>query len=171
MSDGWDGILDEGEVILWQGGPDGRIVFSSANMVSLVFGLFFSGFAMFWMMMARQAGGFFWMFGLLHFSVGLAIALGPIIGGAYLRRHTWYTLTNRRTFVATNTPIQGKTLKSYPINMDTVLEYDAGSPSTIWFTYAPGRDGKGRRRVGFERIDDGATVYRLMRDVQRNETA
>ena len=27
MADGWDGLLDEGEEILWQGRPDGRFVF------------------------------------------------------------------------------------------------------------------------------------------------
>ena len=60
---GWEGILDTGETILWQGRPDGKIVLRPANTATFVFGLAFAGFALFWMIMASTAGGFFWAFG------------------------------------------------------------------------------------------------------------
>ena len=166
--EGWEGILDPGEAVLWQGRPDPAIIFKVGNVVGCVFGLFFAGFALFWMIMASAAGGFFWMFGLLHFSVGLGVAVGAIFWSAGRRRHTWYTLTDRRAFIATDVPLRGRSLKSYPITRETVLDYDAGTPSTIHFNHEMrrGKNGQYRVDVGFERINDGAEVYRMMRDIQ-----
>jgi len=85
---GWGDILDPGETILWQGRPDGAMVLKLSNIVMLVFGLFFAGFALFWMVLAASAGGVFWMFGLIHFSVGIGIAFGALFWSAYRRRHS-----------------------------------------------------------------------------------
>lgn len=168
--DPWAGLLDPGEDIRWQGRPDGRIVFRPANLFTFVFGLFFAGFALFWMVMASQAGGIFWMFGLLHFAAGLAISVGALFWSAWRRRHTWYTLTDTRAFIATHLPVQGRSLKSYPITADTVLELEPGDPATIWFAETSGLRVNNRptvKKIGFERIPDGTRVYALMRDIQR----
>ncbi len=168
---GWEDILDEGEKILWQGRPDTRIHVKPSNIFVVLFGLGFAGFALFWMVMAAAAGGGFWVFGLLHFAVGLALALAPIFWGPYKRRRTWYTLTNRRAFIATDLPLRGKQLKSYPITEETVLDYAPGPPATIHFETETHRTSKGRNvqvPIGFERIDNGDKVYRLMRDIQRD---
>ncbi|MFQ5438568.1 MAG: aspartate carbamoyltransferase catalytic subunit [Paracoccaceae bacterium] len=168
MTAGWEGILDEGEEIVWQGRPDGRIVFRVTNLMGFVFGLIFAGFALFWMIMASNAGGFFWMFGLIHFFVGVGIAFGAIYWNAFLRRNSWYTLTDRRAFVASDLPIIGRRLKSYPIDEDTVLEFDGADPATIYFASEFKRTKNGTRevRIGFERIGDGREVYRKFREVQ-----
>ncbi len=170
---GWDGILDKGEVILWQGRPDTAVRFQAMPTFTALFGLAFAGFALFWMIMASQAGGFFWMFGLIHFAVGLAIGIGPPVFSAWRRRHTWYTLTDRRAFIATDLPLKGRKLKSYPIDGDTVLDYQAGDPATIHFAHEMRRTKNGSRRhdIGFERIAGGAEVYRMLRDVQRGGPA
>ena len=89
-----NGILDAGEGILWQGQPDGRFTFGLGDSLTGLFGFFFAAFALFWMVLAAQAGGFFWAFGLLHFSVGVALAVGGPIWRAYRLRRTWYTLTD-----------------------------------------------------------------------------
>ena len=165
---GWENILDTGETILWQGRPDGGIVLRSRNILTLIFGLFFAGFAVFWMIMAAQGGGGFWMFGLIHFSVGVGIAFSAIGWGAFLRRRSWYTLTDRRAFVATDLPLVGKRLKSYPITEETVLELVDGDLATVNFASITKRSKNGTRTVpiGFERIPDGRGVYRMMRDIQ-----
>ena len=137
--DGWDGILDTDEKVIWQGRPDGRIVVRIGNIAGFAFGLFFAGFALFWMIMASQAGGFFWMFGFLHFFVGLGVAFGAVFWSAWKRRHTWYTLTDRRAFIATDVPFRGRSLKSYPITRTTVLDYDGSDPATIMFRERPHR--------------------------------
>ena len=167
--EGWDGILDDGEVILWQGRPGTKVVWKISHIMSFVFGLAFAGFALFWMTMAAQAGGYFWTFGLIHFSVGIGLAIGPPYWSAWRRRHTWYTLTDRRAFIATDLPLQGRKLQSYPIAKDTQLEYDRGEKATIHFAHEYRRTKNGSRRVpiGFERITDGEEVYRLIRKIQQ----
>jgi len=166
---GWEGILDKDETVLWQGRPDARVAFRIDKAFQFIFGLFFAGFALFWMVMASQAGGVFWMFGLIHFGAGLAISFGAIFWDAYRRRYTWYTLTDRRAFIATNMPHKGRKLQSYPITPGTPLEFSPGPLATITFASEERRGNKGRRYtvpVGFERIPDGDAVYRHLRRVQ-----
>jgi hypothetical protein len=166
--DGWQGILDKDEEIVWQGRPDGKIVFRIGNIATFVFGLFFAGFALFWMVMAAGAGGFFWMFGLLHFSVGVGIAGGALFWNAYKRRHSWYTLSNKRAFIALDLPIKGRALKSYPITGETTLEIVGDTPATIHFATEQ-KTGNNRThtvKIGFERIMDGREVYAKIRKIQ-----
>ena len=168
---GWAGILDPGEEIIWQGRPDAKVIWKVSHIFTFIFGLFFAGFALFWMVMASSAGGFFWMFGLIHFSVGLGLAIGPPFWGAWRRRHTWYSLSDRRAFIATDVPFRGRKLKSYPITSDTSLEYEAGHPASIHFATEYRRTKNGSRQVpiGFERIHDGDDVYSKIRSIQRGD--
>jgi len=171
--DPWEGILDEDEKIIWQGRPDGKVTLGIAHFAGAAFGLLFAGFALVWMMLASMSGGFFWMFGLLHFAVGLGIAGGALFGPAFRRRHTWYTLTDQRAFVATDLPFMGRKLNSYPITSKTRLTYQDNDPATITFhtEFRTTKNGSRRIEIGFERIADGAKVYRLMRDTQERQTA
>ena len=130
---GWEGILDEGEEILWQGRPDGQFVFRMGHIATSLFGLVFAGFALVWMILASQAGGFFWMFGLIHFSVGVGLSVGPPIWSVWSRRHTWYTLTNEHAFIATDIPMMGRKLKSYQIDRKTRVTFESGNPASIFF--------------------------------------
>jgi hypothetical protein len=166
---GWESILDEGENILWQGRPDARLVWKISYIFTFIFGMIFAGFALFWMVMASQAGGGFWMFGLIHFSVGLGIAVGPPFWSAFSRRHTWYTLSDRRAFIATDKPFVGRRLKSYPITDDTVIGFEPGTTATIHFASERRRSKNGSHTVpiGFERIPDGEDVYAKIRAIQR----
>ena len=168
---GWEGILDPGEAILWQGRPDGKVTWRIGHVMTFVFGLVFAGFALFWMIMASQAGGGFWMFGLIHFAAGIGLAFGPPFWSAWRRRHTWYTLTGQRAFIATDIPFQGRALKSFPITPATTIDYQAGEPATIHFAheYRSTKHGSRRVPVGFERIENGAEVYRLIREAQKAE--
>lgn len=166
---GWEGILDPGERILWQGRPDQGLHVALTRLPLAVFGLFFAGFALFWMIMASMAGGVFWMFGLIHFSVGLGLVGSSILGETLRRRATWYTLTDRRAFIATDLPWRARRLASYPIGPDTRLDVRDGPPATITFGREQRSGNKGRVYqvdVGFERIAEGGKVMRLLRDVQ-----
>lgn len=168
---GWEGILDEGEAVLWQGRPDAAVIFRIEKAFQFIFGLFFAGFALFWMVMAgAMGGGYFWMFGLLHFGVGIAISFGALFKDAYRRRYTFYTLTSKRAFIATDMPHKGQHLESYPITPDTALTYIPGALATVNFATKDRRSGKNHWQtepIGFERITDGDTVYRQMREIQQ----
>lgn len=170
MSDPWAGILDSDEVILWQGRPDASLDIGPTNWVGFVFGLCFAGFAMVWMLLAKQAGGLFWTFGLIHFSVGLGVALSSLFWASWRRRYSWYTLTDRRAFIATDLPLQGRKLSFYPITEDSNLKIEDGVPPSVIFKTEYRRRKKGSYPVpiGFERIAEAREVYRLMRQVQHN---
>jgi hypothetical protein len=171
----WDAILDDNEKIIWQGRPSGKIRFQPKNMFTLLFGLAFAGFALFWMIMASLAGGFFWMFGLIHFSAGIGIIVGPIFWPAFSARRTWYTLTDHRAFIASTTLLGQKKLKSYPITPDTPITLTTNNDETgsVDFAQETRRGNKGRRYnvdIGFHNIPDATDVQRLIRDIQKVAT-
>ncbi|MDA7429996.1 aspartate carbamoyltransferase catalytic subunit [Primorskyibacter aestuariivivens] len=170
---GWEGILHEGETILWQGRPDGAFHLTGARIAEGVFGLFFAGFALVWMMLAANGPGPMWMFGLIHFSVGVGVAFHGFYWPTFLRRRTWYTLTTDRAFIATDLPIKGKSLKSYPVTSDTALSLEDGDPGSIWFAHEFKRTKNGSHRVniGFERINAAREVLKLMTGIQRGQDA
>ena len=170
---GWEGILDPGERILWQGRPDAQLAIGVAEVMGGLFGLAFAGFALLWMIIAAMGGGFFWTFGLLHFGVGLGIAFGPPLWSVHRRRRTWYTLTDRRAFIATDTRFTGRTLRSWPIRPDTALTLAEGRPPSLWFAQElrRGKRGSFHMPVGFERITDAPAVMALMRGIQRQAAA
>ena len=167
---GWEGILDPGERILWQTRPAQGFYMDLVKLPLAIFGLFFAGFALFWMVMASQVGGVFWMFGLIHFSVGIGLAFSAVAWGTVKRRGTWYTLTNRRAFIATELPFKGKRLDSYAITPDTRLSLRQGNPGSVIFGREERRGNKGRVYtvdIGFERIAEVDRAYQIMRDIQR----
>jgi hypothetical protein len=171
--DQWADILDPNEKILWQGRPDGGFALKVSNIFTALFGLVFAGFALFWMTMASQAGGKFWMFGILHFSVGFGLVLHALFWSTFKRRNSWYTLTDRRAFIAVNIPLRGKSLKSYPITASSSLELIDGALTSVNFAEEIKR-GKNKSYtvpIGFERLTDGREVYRLMRKIQTKAQA
>ena len=61
-----------GERLLWEGRPERGVPPDLSNPGSLVFGAAFAGFALFWMLLAYEAGDYFWTFGLIHFPLALS---------------------------------------------------------------------------------------------------
>ena len=165
---GWEGILQPGERILWQGRPDRAFALKPQHILSLIFGLVFAGFALVWMVMAARAGGLFWSFGLIHFAVGLGLAIGPPLAWMIRRRGTWYTLTDRRAFIATDLPVKGRSLADYPIMPDTPVISDDRMPGSVLFAreMRAGRKGPLPVPLGFERIADAVPVTALIRAIQ-----
>lgn len=167
---GWTGILEPGEDILWQGRPDQEFNLRRQPLGTILFGLAFTAFAAFWMYGAAQGGGFFWLFGLVHFSVGLFLAFGPPIRTQIARRNTWYTLTNRRALIATKTLRGERRLSSYVITDQMALNLIEGPPDSLHFAFESlnTRFGPRNRAIGFDDIPEGRRVLALMRDIQRN---
>lgn len=164
----WDGILAPGETLLWQGAPDRAFHMAPSSWIGVVFGAVFAGIAFTWIMGALTAGGSFWMFGLIHLSVGLGIVVVSLFGDTYKRRHTFYSLSNRNAYIATNFALRGRKLQSYPITPETPLHYSPGALATIHFATKEVRQKRGYKTIpiGFERIPDGANVYGMMRALQ-----
>ncbi|MCA0204416.1 MAG: aspartate carbamoyltransferase catalytic subunit [Proteobacteria bacterium] len=190
---GWEGILEEGETILWQGRPVTGVRLRDFLGLPLVFGLFFTGFSLVWIAMARlmtQGEDFsvFPLFGLPFLLVGLYVAFGLPFGKDYLRKRSWYTLSDRKAYVATE--LFGKRrLKAVPYAEMNILELEDGTPGSVTFkreitvsqyTRRNRSGGRSRRsqttttNIGFERIEDARTVYRMIaarRDPVRAQAA
>lgn len=142
---GWAEFLADGETLLWQGRPDSRIEWSSLLSVESAFGLFFTGFSVFWIVGARmitamigQSGGMevvfalFPLFGIPFLLVGLYMVAGRLFWDAYLRARTWYALSDRAAYIARET--RGKrSLKRYPIDTMQAPELIDGSAGSVFF--------------------------------------
>lgn len=202
---GWEDILSPGETILWQGRPDSRIAWGDLLGMRSLQGAALAAFAVVWMLQASRVtgvmsqvrvrpdqaeplgglGGYFSYFGLIFLAVGLYTMAGRLVWDAMKRRRTWYTLTDRAAYIATD--LLGRKLDRHELRPDQPLELEDGEPGAVWFAerlvHHPGRwtsvggDRRyqgpytARHRVGFERISDARTVWRLLSDARGREAA
>lgn len=176
---GWEGILHPGERILWQGRPEADLDWWALLSPRTAFGLFFAGFAVFWMAQAWRMSGtapplfrLIPLFGLPFLIVGLNQAGGHLVLDALRRRGTWYTLTDRTAFVATRF-LGRQHLERHPLTIGMRPVLDDGDPGSIRFhgpgstggwthalgrsTFAGGKRGEGA--AGFHRIREARQVF------------
>jgi hypothetical protein len=167
MSDPWEGILEEGETILWQGRPDPAFALTREDIVPMVFGLVFSGFALIWMAIAMTGGSFFWMFGLIHFSAGLCMTIYSLLRDTVARRYSYYTLTSRRAIIGLSYPWRAPSLRKFRLTHTRKISTD--HVHTVTF----GPPGRSKRHPlptcapQFTRIDEAENVYHLMQQIQK----
>lgn len=165
----WTGILREDEDIIWQGAPDQGFRVDAIALLGVMFGAIFAGIAVVFMVDAMQVGGYFWTAGLIHFSVGLTIMAGSLWGDTFKRRHTFYTLTNQNGYVATNFPVLGRKLHTYPIHTDTAVTLIPGDLGSVHFATKDVRTKHGYKTkdIGFDRITNASEIYAMIRDIQK----
>lgn len=96
----WQGQLLHGERLRWSGRPAGGLLLSGSDALLIPFSLFFLGFSLFWITLAAQAPGPFWMFGLIFVAAGAYLVVGRFGVDAYLRAHTRYAVTDQRILIA-----------------------------------------------------------------------
>lgn len=170
----WSGVLSEHERILWQGRPGTGLIFDADSLKTSAFGVFFFGFSIFWEAGALTAAShnesalvdFFPIRGIPFMAIGFYLVFGQYLWSAYLRRNTWYSLSNQRAFIATKL-LGTKSLRSYPVTAATPVEVETGATTSIWIAERmSGRNLSVRHRIGFERIADGQAVVQLIRRVQ-----
>lgn len=167
VPEGWEGILDPGEQILWQGRPIPRPGPPVRKGRDRIMPFVVIAFSIFWIAQAMQAGGVLWLFGLIFLYIGFRGLRRPRRQPQDPLSGTFYTLTDRRAFIATD--IGGRRdLKSYPITRDTAVELVDGVPGSVFFS--AGEQGGisigNRQRVGFELVEDARSVYARIRDIQ-----
>lgn len=172
---GWDDLLDPGESILWQGRPERGFALSPVRPIQMAMGVFFMLFSLFWITMAegitggmRGAGDaiqWFPKFGWFFFAIGAWNAGLYLLWAHVVRQRTVYSLSDRRAFIATNLPVLGRKLKSYPLDDGSPVELDDGAPGSVWFASrrVQTKNGSSTQRIGFERIRDARKVYQLIR--------
>ena len=168
MSDEWEGLLDPDERVIWQGAPDAtlRLAWTSIGqpIVGVIFPIIaFSGFNL------GETPGFA---NLIIPAIFSAVGLYELIlihpWKAYVRKNTFYTLTNKRAFIGMSLPFKGRTLESYPLSRDTQVTLRDGVRASIHFAERMKRTRRSEKAIpiGFEDLSDGRRVYSMVRSVQ-----
>ncbi len=159
-------LLKQDEVILWQGRPTRYFAPGVGAIIPVFFGLISASGPGYGAYIAFQSGVFVSI--AIFFAIfGLSVASHALFNGMLIRRWSHYALTNYRAFVMIDHPLLGVDTTDWPINKHTDLRHNAYDPMTITFAYAPRRFfGRSMRVIGFEHIDDGLNVFRVMMDVR-----
>ncbi|WP_102110374.1 hypothetical protein [Oceaniglobus roseus] len=182
---GWEDILSEGEEILWQGQPVRGLRQPLQTIALSVFGLPFlagglacSGAGLLGLFAPglsphRLEAAIALVFGLPFIATGALMVFGTWYKALTAHRNVFYTLTNRRGYIATQ--FWKRRLTSFPIGPAGAVSLDTGRRGdTVWFAEQSRRAGKRGYttvRIGFEDIADGAAVWRLIRGLQDRQSA
>jgi hypothetical protein len=99
--------LMSGESVLWAGQPQGSVIFHKEDAFLIPFSLLWGGFAIFWeagvsgLWGSHSKGS--WLFGMIwgipFVVVGQYLIWGRFVYTAWLKRRTYYAVTNRRVVV------------------------------------------------------------------------
>lgn len=178
-NDTWSEYLDEGENIIWQGRPVPGFEFELIAIPFVVFGLAFAGIGLYLLVnfgalifSSLLFGGFVLLFSFAFIFLGLSLMAALTVMPLYRQKYTWYSLTNRRAFVATALPWTRKRLVSYPITIDSQIDLEDGPLQTVFFateTHVSQRGEKHSVRVGFDRITSGREVYKLLNNIRAED--
>lgn len=167
MHDSWSGILNPEERIIWQGQPDARIDWRGLRLLPAAVGMVFVcvGLGIAGTGLTRLASDGISalvpsVMGVVFAGVGLRAAIGDVILDGFRRSRTWYTLTNERMLVATDT-FGKRRLQDYALAPETGVIFEDGTPGSILIS--------GRKNAGFRRVPDARNVYDLVRKVQRGQ--
>jgi hypothetical protein len=176
--------LVSGESLLWAGKPNPGKIFHSDDWYTIPFSLLWGGFAIFWESGVLGLWGhgskhpapfFFVLWGVPFVLIGQYMIWGRFIYDGWLKRRTYYGITNRRLVVVQESS-RRKTCSMY-IDAIPSVERDGGSIGTLWFgaKFQVSAGGGQRTRnlsrfyVGnvpvFADIDDSEYVYRLILDL------
>ncbi len=168
MSDEWDGLLDPDEHIIWQGAPDSGLRLAWTSFGQPILGVIFTIIAAKGFNLEEAPGATNLILPAFFGAVGLyeLVLIHP--WKAYVRRKTFYSLSNKRAFIGTSLPFRPRTLESFPLSHDTTVTLTDGTRSNIHFAE---RIKPGKRRdtvipIGFEDLTEGRNVYSLIRRVQ-----
>jgi hypothetical protein len=179
--------LTTGESIVWAGRPQPGPIFHREDLFLVPFSLLWGGFALFWEAGVsgfgrahKAAAGplfFFQLWGIPFVLIGQYFIWGRFIYAAWLKKRTYYAVTNRRVLVVQNGG-QRKVASCYLDTLPTLIK-ESGSngrgvlrftqPLSVW----GGRGNWGAwnpMNVGevpvFVDVEDVDSVYRVVSDMR-----
>lgn len=180
-----------GERILWAGMPNPSVIFHAQDWIMIPFSLLWGGGVLF---MGADSFGWWhgkpgtartWDFGMIviaaFIAVGQYLIWGRFVADAWLKRHTYYAITDRRVLLRQ----EGLKSKTRAVYLDSLTEIqrDDSSTGSLWLgpknvmlsgRYQPNRslsfvniDAVGPVLAD---IDDVDSVYRLILDLRQKRT-
>ena len=138
-------IMASDEHILWHGKPEPGRTFTKQDIIMIPFSLLWCGFAIFWTVSASSAGGFFGLFGIPFVLVGLYMVFGRFIHGAYVRKNSYYVITNKRIYRRIGKKIDFLAAVSMPPYHTVIHKNGCGS---VYFQNTDVYRGRGYRSSG-----------------------
>jgi hypothetical protein len=176
--------LLSGESLQWAGKPNPGVIFHSDDWYLVPFSLLWGGFTIFWeasvlgywARQPRSPSTFMVIWGIPFILIGQYMIWGRFLYDAWLKRRTYYAVTNRRVLVLQE-GWQRETKSNY-LEGIPAIEREGTTTGTIWFgeKYSPFSGRAPRRRstshfkIGhipvFADIDDVDSVYRLVTDLR-----
>lgn len=165
----WDNILHDDEKIHWQGSPVPGVSLRVNDYIMISFGLGFVGVATFISFISRHD----WataLFPLPFFMFGIGIALNPFLWKPMILRRTYYTLTNKRAFIARHVPFLERELKAWPLDRIGKIELKASDPGSVFFAenVLDAEDIRHNEPIGFERIKNAREVFSMMSQLRQD---
>jgi len=177
----WDDYLEPGEFLVWHGRPNGEKLTSRSSRSRAIMSLGFFIFAgvmvnVTWDDLFKPGIAPLWFIIAGLVAAGLWLLVGSHFRDRRARRGTWYTLTNKRAFIATD--LRRRRLESWPIGPDSPLRIVSASDPRLSYIYfakriIPASDREGTDTVveiGFELIEDGDKVWDLFQRVAKGAT-
>ena len=168
--------LRAGERLLWSGQPR-PLRLARAKIPVAVFGLFFGGFAAFWMAGASgfkipdfNAIGFetiFPLFGLPFLFAGLGMITGPI-RAAKKAANTVYAITSKRALIIAPKTFGGMEIRVFePEMLEDIrrVQFSDGKGDLI-FSEEISRDANGNVKIGFLGIPEVREAERILRKMR-----
>jgi hypothetical protein len=171
-----------GESIFWAGRPNPSVIFHSDDWYLIPFSLLWGGFAIFWEAsvlgyLGNSKGApstFMSVWGIPFVVFGQYMIWGRFLYDAWLKRRTYYALTNRRVLILQ----EGWKRKTNSTHLVTIpsIEQEGSYTGTLWFgpkypllgSRRQQLRGMSRFTIGevpvFADIDDVDSVYRLALD-------
>jgi hypothetical protein len=178
--------LMSGESIYWAGMPNPRVVFHSDDWATVPFSLLWTGFFIFWEADAlgvwrdksRQDGThvFMVLWGIPFLVMGNYVVWGRFLRDAWLKRRTYYGVTNRRLLILQ----EGWKRKSSTMFLQEIpqIECEGTSTGTLWFgkkypvIVPKGQTSRDMSRFSlgdvpvFADVADVDSVYKLIMDLR-----
>jgi len=174
------GRLDQGEQILWTGRPQQGLLLRKGELLGIPFSVLWCGFAIFWesQVLTHNAPWFFALWGIPFILIGVYLVVGRFVVDAWRRQRTVYAVTDRRALILSG--LRTPSLKSLDIEglTDIELQDDGADRGTLVLGLSPmnnaanflGRGWPGAAAYmapAFERIDDAASVLRVIREARK----
>ncbi len=168
---GWEDIFEPDEVLLWQGRPDTAIVWQKRHILPVVLGLSVACIGIIWIFLTPLSNGYTVIMGLVLLLLAAFLAIAPSVMASMVRKASWYSLSNKRAFIAMHREQLGRKLTAYVIEPDFDIKFDGKDPATIMFAIEIRQPGNASylTKISFDRIADGQHVYDLMRAIQEGK--
>ncbi len=170
--------LLSGEQLLWSGRPNPRVIFHSDDWYVIPFSIIWTGFFIFWEWgVVRDHSTFMTLWGVPFLIFGQYFVWGRFFYDAWLKRRTYYAVTNRRVLILQ----EAWRRKTNVIYLEAIpsMEREGDQPGTVWFgPKLPiiGSKRSPRRNISrftfgdvpvFADVDDANLVYALVAELKQ----